>query len=669
VDNVAPDVDDIGISDPATNADALVRMYEAEDTLRAIGAGEIDAFVVRDDADRERVFTLSTADRPYRTFVENMRDGAATLSSNGLVLFANRRLANLLACSRETIVGSPLEQFVVGGLPIGFDEMQGPEGLGVTMEMALRDANGVSVPVLVGCAPLQPGGDQRACLTFTDLTLQKAQDRDLRMAQAALVEQATHDDLTGLPNRTLVVDRIDQALHHASRTGRCTAVLFIDLDHFKYVNDTRGHAAGDSVLRGVAQQLLATVRSMDTVARIGGDEFVVLAPNVGSAMHAADLSVRIVAAIADSTVPKDGGRPVRASVGVSVSVAGARDAEALLREADTAMYAAKARGGGCVDIFDASLGRQVQDRLAAQDILQFALDESRIVVHYQPIVDLGTGSIVGLEALARIAEPDGSILFPAAFIAMAEDTGLVVPLGAQVLRMAGEETRRWRENGDQPSKLTVAVNVSARQLEHRDLTAVVRAMLHDTGLDPSRLHLELTETAVIDLHPDVVQQLVQIRDLGVEIGLDDFGTGYASLTHLRRLPLSFVKIDQTFVQGLTTDEEDDRIVAAVVDLAANLGLRSIAEGVETEAQLHRLRELGCDQAQGYLFARPLPPSELPAAIERGHWVDDARSGRLDRETASAVLAAPRARGPRPRRPWAVEQADRRPAGRLGQEPR
>jgi EAL domain-containing protein (putative c-di-GMP-specific phosphodiesterase class I) len=283
------------------------------------------------------------------------------------------------------------------------------------------------------------------------------------------------------------------------------------------------------------------------------------------------------------------------------------------------MYEAKAHGGSCVEIFDAALGRQVHSRAATQQMLQSALDDRRIVAYYQPIVDLPTGRVVGFEALARVAAVDGSILLPAEFIATAEETGLVVPLGAQMLHMAGQEAQRWRAQRRSSSPLTVAVNVSARQLQHGNLTTVVQGMLDRTGLDPNRLHLELTETAIIDLQPDVLRQLGSIRDLGVQIGLDDFGTGYASLTHLRRLPLSFVKIDRTFVQGLNTDPDDERIVAAVVDLATNLGRRSIAEGVETKDQLNRLRELGCDEAQGYLFARPLPATELTATIEHPRW--------------------------------------------------
>jgi EAL domain-containing protein (putative c-di-GMP-specific phosphodiesterase class I) len=252
-------------------------------------------------------------------------------------------------------------------------------------------------------------------------------------------------------------------------------------------------------------------------------------------------------------------------------------------------------------------------------MLQSALDDHRVVAYYQPIVDLSTGSVAGFEALVRLVERDGTVLPPAAFMKVAEDTGLVVPLGGHVLRIASQEVRCWPRSGVKGQPLTVAVNLSPRQFESGDLPGLVRDVLEQTGIESGQLHLELLETAIIDLHPDLLQQLGRIRDLGVEIGLDDFGTGYASLTHLRRLPMTFVKIDQSFVQGLETDREDDRIVAAVVDLAANLGLRSIAEGIETKPQLDRLRELGCDQGQGYLFARPLPSKDVPKAIQHAAW--------------------------------------------------
>jgi diguanylate cyclase (GGDEF)-like protein len=613
-----------------TPADVLARMTEAEDTLRAIGAGEVDAFVVSDGGTGRRVFTLSTADRTYRRFVESMRDGAATISSGGLILFANQRLAALLSSSVETIVGSPLAMFVVGGVP-EWEMTLGPGGLGATLELELVDSSGATVPVLAGASPLEIDGDDLICVTFADLSAQKEQEREiarlseaqaermveLQDAQTALTEQATHDALTGLPNRGLLFDRANQALFRAKRSGLCTALLFVDLDAFKQVNDTRGHAAGDAVLQTVANRLVAVLRPMDTVARIGGDEFVVLAPDIASEMDAIQLSERIMAELCrpDETADDDHSH-FAASVGISVSVGGRGTAEILLNEADTAMYQAKALGGARAEVFDAALGRQIRERSTAQRMLQTALDERRIIVHYQPILDLATGSVAGFEALARITVHDGPLIHPAAFIRVAEDSGLVVPLGAQVLATGCREMRDWQSPERPEHKLTVAANISPRQFQH-DLTMLVRETLEQTGLDPACLHLELTETAVMDLRPEVLQQLEQITDLGVEIGLDDFGTGYASLTHLRRLPLSFVKIDQSFVQG--TGRDDERIVSAVVDLARNLGLRSIAEGVETEEQLDRLRTLGCDQAQGFLFAHPVPESDVQAVLDHPSW--------------------------------------------------
>jgi diguanylate cyclase (GGDEF)-like protein len=561
-----------------------------------------------------------------------MRDGAATVAPSGLILYANRRLAELLACPRHLIVGSPLSQFLASGSRLRPEDMRGALGEGGTLELDLLNGNGVAVPVLVGTSPLEVDGDRLACLTFTDLTEIRARDleiaglavvqaermADLENAQAALTRQATHDALTGLPNRALLVDRITQALGGAMRSGRRTAVLFVDLDGFKQVNDTQGHATGDLVLQTVAKRLVAALRPMDTVARIGGDEFVVLAPEVDSPLHAADMSRRLIGALARGAEGGQNVGPMGASVGVSVSEGGRGTAEILLKEADVAMYQAKSRGGGRAEVFDATLDLQMKQRTAAHQMLQAALDDRQIIVEYQPIVDFADGTVASFEALARIVRNDGSVLPPAEFIPIAEASGLILPLGAQVLEMACDAARHWpRASAKCPA--AIAVNLSPRQFERGDLPSVIREKLKRTGLEPERLHLELTETAVIDLRPDVLLQLGRIRDLGVQIGLDDFGTGYASLTHLRRLPLTFVKIDQTFVQGLGTDDEDERIVAAVVDLARNLGLRSIAEGIQTSDQLDRLRELGCDQGQGYLYAHPMPADAVAAAIGIPAW--------------------------------------------------
>jgi EAL domain-containing protein (putative c-di-GMP-specific phosphodiesterase class I) len=279
------------------------------------------------------------------------------------------------------------------------------------------------------------------------------------------------------------------------------------------------------------------------------------------------------------------------------------------------MYEAKSRGGARAVVYDTSFDEIVQQRSITQRMIALAIDEDRVIVHYQPILDLADLRIVGFEALARISDVDGAILPPSSFINVAEECGLIVPIGARVLEIACGEALQWQGNVS-ACPMTVAVNLSARQFEPGDLAAVVRHQLERTGLAPNDLHLELTETAIMDLRPDLLGQLAEIRELGVQIGLDDFGTGYASLTHLRRLPLSFVKIDRSFVEGIGTEESDERIVSAVIDLAAKLGLRSVAEGVETIDQLERLQEFGCNQAQGYLFTQPIPAHDVAALIER-----------------------------------------------------
>ncbi len=614
---------------PPTLSEALARLAVAEDTLRAIGAGEVDAFVIDDGKHDTMLFTLSTADRPYRMFVESMRDGAATLSPDGVILYANERLAEMLARTRQTVVGSTLTDHLSGDLP---PAVIGPH-TGVwprtAVEATLRDGRGVDVPVLVGSAPLEmDDGESLTCLTFTDLTAQKAQDREitrlshaqamrmtqLQAAHEALTVQATHDALTGLPNRGLLVDRINQALAQAPRSGMCTAVFFVDLDGFKKVNDRLGHAAGDLLLQSVSRRLKAALRPGDTVARIGGDEFVVLTPQLTGPHRATAVSDRLMHSL--SAPAADDQQLIAASIGVTTSVGGRGDAELLLHEADTAMYAAKSLGGTRVEIYDPALDRLAGLRFESQSMIQSALDDRRIRAHYQPIIDLPDRSLAGFEALARILTPDGTVLLPAMFIDVAEASGQILPLGMQVLHLACAEAQRWR-SADPGKDPVVAVNLSGRQFESGDMDVAVRRALDDTGLEATRLHLELTETAILDLHPDTLRQLKTIADLGVEIGLDDFGTGYASLTHLRRLPISFIKIDQSFVHGIDISHEDERIVAAVAELAANLGFRSIAEGVETPRQLERLCEMGCDQAQGYLIGHPVPAEDLPAASWQG----------------------------------------------------
>jgi diguanylate cyclase (GGDEF)-like protein len=618
----SPELSALGIEEFAAAITSDDPAANAQETVRAIRAGEIDAFVVSDHKTQKRVFALERADRPYRWFVENMRDAAATVSSSGQILYANQRFADLLLSSRDSVTGSRLSQYLAHGEAVG--DVWQQNGGETSAEVELIDQSGDLVPTLMGTSVFELDDTVLYCITFTDLRAQRFQadeiqrlseiqaDRmvELEKAQSALTVQATHDALTALPNRMLLVDRIGRAIETSRRTGAWVALMFLDIDGFKQVNDTQGHAAGDAAIRLAAERLVAALRPMDTVARIGGDEFVILSPQIDSSIHAIDLGNRLLTSLAEPSGVTYA-LQMSASVGVTVSSDGETTPELMLTEADAAMYRAKSFGGGRVEVFGPELQSQVVERASTHRNLQSALVESRVTAHFQPIVGLERGEVVGYEALARITQRDGSLLQPAAFIPFSEENGLIVPLGEQVLDFACAQASNWPGVEPALKDRSIAVNLSGRQFESGSLPARVRDVLDATDLDPSLLHLELTETSVIDLRPEVVEQLKLIRDMGVELGLDDFGTGYASLTHLRRLPLSFVKIDRSFVAGLGVDSSDLGIVSAVVEIASVLGLRSIAEGIETEDQRERLAAIGCDEAQGFLFARPHPASEVP----------------------------------------------------------
>jgi diguanylate cyclase (GGDEF)-like protein/PAS domain S-box-containing protein len=422
-------------------------------------------------------------------------------------------------------------------------------------------------------------------------------------AAEILATRAYHDELTGLPNRALLLERLRDALRQAQERRRLVGVLFLDLDRFKIVNDSLGHIAGDELLREVARRIEEIIRPGDTVARLGGDEFVVIINGMvrrGDAVLAARRLRRAIAKPiklgSDSTV-------VTTSLGIAVAE-GHEAPEDLLRDSDTALYRAKEQGRDRADMFDDNLRDQAVRRHTVEQQLRRALDERLVEVQYQPIVDLRTGAITGAEALVRLREPDGSLMPPVEFIDIAEDTGLITRLGAQVLALATRRAASWVTR--YPGRhLHVAVNVSARQMADASFAQQVSAELASTGLPAELLSLELTESALIDGNPTTARTLNQLTAMGVQLGLDDFGTGFSSLAYLKRFPIDFVKIDRTFTDGLGTDDNDTAIVRATIALAHSLGLRVVAEGVETTAQQDLLRELGCEYGQGYLYAKPL----------------------------------------------------------------
>ena len=435
-----------------------------------------------------------------------------------------------------------------------------------------------------------------------------------REAETRLVHQAYHDPLTDLPNRALLLDRLGQALARAGRRDETVGVLFLDLDRFKLVNDSLGHPAGDRLLIEVAARLGGCARPGDTVARLGGDEFVVLLDGLAETAEAGKVADQVAEALEAPFALGEHDVAVTASIGVALAGPGQAGPSELLRDADVALYRAKERGKARYAVFDPGMGAGVRQRAALEADLRWALERGELRLAYQPLVELATGRVAAAEALARWAHPERGPVPPAEFIPLAEDTGLIVPLGRWVLDEACRQARAWAEEHADPP--VVAVNLSARQFQHPDLVEDVAEALLRSGLSPRLLELELTESAVMADPEAAVATLRQLKGLGTGLAIDDFGTGYSSLGYLRRFPLDLLKIDKAFVAGLGRIAEDAAIVEAVVGLAHTLGLRVVAEGVETADQAARLRGLGCELAQGYLFGKPVTPEELGALLAK-----------------------------------------------------
>jgi diguanylate cyclase (GGDEF)-like protein/PAS domain S-box-containing protein len=433
------------------------------------------------------------------------------------------------------------------------------------------------------------------------------------LAEQELARRALHDDLTGLPNRALLVDRLLNALQRAARDQQMVAAFYCDMDHFKHVNDSIGHRAADELLREVARRLGQVVRAGDTVARLHGDEFVVCADEIESVDEVRVLGDRIRSELA--TPFRIGDREVRVSVSIGVAIgAGAEDPEELLERADAAMYVAKSNGRDRLAVYDQTVRDRELSVLAIRNDLRRAVDETELLLHYQPVYDLRTGHVVGTEALVRWMHPDHGMMPPSEFIPVAEDSGVIVELGDWVLRTAAAQAVAWGFGTTRPARMWV--NVSPRQLVRPEIVDEFTAAIRETGVIPEALGLEVTETANIESQPALAARLGRLRALGCSIAIDDFGTGYSSLLYLRRYAADTIKIDRSFISGLGSTRDDSAIVTAVRLLGELLELEVVAEGVETEEQLTSLRSVGCDHASGYLLAMPAPAEEIEPLLDR-----------------------------------------------------
>jgi diguanylate cyclase (GGDEF)-like protein len=433
----------------------------------------------------------------------------------------------------------------------------------------------------------------------SDLTLK-------RQTQEHLLYSTLHDALTGLPNRSLFTERLRHAMRRSARhPDDLFAVLFLDLDRFKDVNDNLGHFAGDELLRAVARRLEACLRPEDTVARLSGDEFAILLESITDTSDAGRVAERIEEALSFPINLAGAEVTTSASMGIVTSSMSHDQPEQLLRSADMAMYRAKAAGRARYEMFDRAMHTDAMERLQLETDLRNAVEQHEFALHYQPIVSLRTGRVTGFEALVRWEHPRRGLVHPADFIPVAEETGLIVPIGKWVLTEALTRVKEWHASHPREEPLTIGVNLSVKQFSQSDLVEQITSALEATGALPSSLRLEITEAAILEKRPAAVVMLSRIRDLGVQVYLDDFGTGYSSLSYLHGLPIDAIKIDREFVSSMDTDDKNLRLVRTIITLAEIVGVRAEAEGISTQEQLRELRALNCDQGQGYLFSAPI----------------------------------------------------------------
>ncbi|HEX5821044.1 MAG TPA: EAL domain-containing protein [Solirubrobacterales bacterium] len=427
--------------------------------------------------------------------------------------------------------------------------------------------------------------------------------------------EALHDPLTGLPNRNLFLDRLQHALSVAARRGTAVAVLFLDLDQFKLVNDSLGHAAGDELLAAVAPRIEQALRPGDTVARFGGDEFAVLAEDIGNERGATRIAERIAEVLSHPFILREREHFVSASVGIAIGE-GQEPPEALIRDADSALYRAKEHGRGGYEIFDEVMRSRVIEHMQIENDLRRAIQRGELELHYQPVIKLGDGSIVALEGLLRWNHPDRGLVGPLGFIPVAEESRLILPIGRWVIEQACRQAAAWQQLHPDSAPISVAVNLSERQIADPDLISHIEGSVEANRIDPSSLWLELTETTLLDDTAFVERTLESLKGLGVRLVLDDFGVGFSSLGHLKRLPISMIKLDRSFVENLTEGSHDAAIVRAVNEMADTIGIGVIAEGVETDQQVRMARALGCGYAQGFHFSEPVPVSHVEDLLER-----------------------------------------------------
>lgn len=541
---------------------------------------------------------------------DNAQEGIAITDAAGRILTVNPAFTAITGYPAGEILGQGLARLAAEDLePAWFQpgwEVMATTG-GWRGEIRNRRPDGSTYPVWLSLSAVRDaaGNLSQSVCVFTDIS-------PIKNYQAQLEHLAHHDPLTGLANRALLGMRLEHALRAAQRQGLLLGLFFIDLDHFKRINDSLGHSLGDALLKTVAERLQTAIRGVDTLARLGGDEFVILAERLQVWEEATVLAQRLIQALAPPLRLGSHEVYLSASIGISLYPRDGETVETLLRNADTAMFRAKDEGRNHYAFYSADMTRAALERMLLETKLRRALSSRQLLLHYQPQVDLRTGRPIGLEALARWPDPEEGMIAPVRFIPLAEETGLIHELGAWVLREACRQGRAWRDQGLDFGR--IAVNVSSLQLQRGTLLAQVHEALADSGLSAQCLELEITETELMRQDDRILKVLNQLRDQGVMISIDDFGTGYSSLARLKRLPADKLKIDKSFVRRLPKNEHDAAIASSIIALGTRMGFAVLAEGVETAAQRDFLLAEGCKQGQGYWFGRPLHPADLTSSL-------------------------------------------------------
>ncbi len=594
---------------------------------RGVGIAGDDGEVVMvegfiEDVTERKVSThaLQQAERSFRSIFENATEGIFQTAPDGRYLIVNPALARIYGYESpgvliESIGAIQHQPYVDTSRRAEFVHQMETNRAVTNFVSEIRRREGDQIWISENVRAVFDAADN---LLFYEGTVEDVTES--KLSQEKLVYLANHDPVTNLPNRLLMNDRLRQMMLSAQRNESVVAVVLLDLDHFKLINDTFGHNRGDQLLQTVAQRMQECLRDSDTVARLGGDEFVLLLSGEGRGEAMSQVTERVLKSISRPWQFEERELSVSCSMGVSMFPRDGRDVQTLLKNADTAMYKAKELGRNNFQFYSPEMNVVITERLELHTTLRKAVENEQFVLLYQPKIDLVSGQIAGMEALLRIKDGAGGLLQPLNFIRLAEETGLIVPIGEWVMREACRFNKSLQDRGLPPMR--VAINLSARQLTRYDLVRAVEEALRDTALPAQYLELELTESMVMHGPEDVIEVLQQLDALGVRLSIDDFGTGYSSLSYLKRFPVSNLKIDQSFVSDLDGGRDSGPIVKAIISLGHSLGMKVIAEGVETQDQMSFLLENHCDVMQGFLFSHPLPGDEFVALLERANRCSD-----------------------------------------------